>query len=142
MNTEIKNAVMATDQDAQYDERAKQGKIDLLNIVLIGLSSKLPEYSEKYELHRLLVALLSMDLSVDEKLNIIEKEYNIPIEDSIRKEVGILCNLSQGILERGEEKIIVSMYKNGYPLEEIAKVAERTTEEVKAIIEKREAVLV
>ncbi len=119
-----------------------KGKIDLLNIVLIGLSTKLPEYSKEYELHRLLVALLSMDLSVDEKLDIIEKEYNIPIEDNIRKEVGILCNLSQGILERGEEKIIVSMYKNGYPLEEIAKVAERTIEEVKAIIEKRASVLV
>jgi len=34
------------------------------------------------------------------------------------------------------------MYKNGASLEEIAKVAERTIEEVKAIIEKRESVLV
>ena len=29
------------------------GKIDLLNIVLIGLSQELPEHDEKYELHRL-----------------------------------------------------------------------------------------
>ncbi len=62
-----------------------EGKIDLLNIVLIGLSKELPEHDEKYELYRLLGALLSKNLSSGEKLNIIETEYNIPIEDSIRK---------------------------------------------------------
>jgi hypothetical protein len=63
-----------------------EGKMDLLGIVLIGLSKELPEYDEKYELHRLLGALLSKSLSSDEKLRIIETEYDIPIEESIRKE--------------------------------------------------------
>ncbi len=81
-----------------------RGRLDLLNIVLIGLSSELPEHDAKYELHRLLGALLSMDLTVDEKLNIIGAEYNIPVEDSMRKDVSVMCNLSQGILERGMEK--------------------------------------
>lgn len=51
-----------------------EGKIDLLNIVLIGLSKKLPGYAEEYELHRLLGTLLSKQLSTDEKLSIIETE--------------------------------------------------------------------
>ena len=47
-----------------------EGKIDLLGIVLIGLSKELPEYDEKYELHRLLGALLSRSLSSEEKLRV------------------------------------------------------------------------
>lgn len=39
----------------------------------------------KYELHRLLSMLLSMKLTVDEKLGIIEKEYSIPVDDRIRE---------------------------------------------------------
>ena len=51
--------------------------MDLVNIVMIGLAEELPEYEEKYELHRLLGALLSQDLTVNEKLNIIGNEYAI-----------------------------------------------------------------
>ena len=123
-----------------------KGRLDLLNIVLIGLSNELPEHDEKYELHRLLGALLSKQLSVDEKLAIIEKEYNIPAETDIRKEVASMCNLSQGIREDATDeanaKFIMNMHKKGYTLEQIADVAEKSVEEVKVIIEKREPALV
>ena len=103
-------------------------------------------HDEKYELHRLLGALLSKQLSVDEKLAIIEKEYNIPAETDIRKEVASMCNLSQGIREDATDeanaKFIMNMHKKGYTLEQIADVAEKSVEEVKAIIEKREPALV
>lgn len=62
----------------------QEEKIDLLNIVLIGISNELPEHDEKYELHRLLGALFSNQLSVEERLNIIEGEYNIPVDNNIR----------------------------------------------------------
>lgn len=52
------------------------GRLDLLNIVLIGISNELPGHDDKYELHRLLGTLLSMDLSAAEKLGIIETEYS------------------------------------------------------------------
>lgn len=32
---------------------------DLLNVVMIGVTNDLPEHDEKYELHRLIGALLS-----------------------------------------------------------------------------------
>ncbi len=101
-----------------------KGKLDLLNIVMIGLAEKLPEHDERYELHRLLGALLSKELTIDEKLNIIGTEYDIPIEDNIRKDVSVMCNLSQGIKEDGiaigEARVIVKMYKNGFTAEQIA----------------------
>lgn len=118
-----------------------EGKIDLLNIVLIGLSKELPEHNKKYELHRLLGALLSKNLSSDEKLNIIETEYDIPIEDSIRKDVSVMCNLSQGIKEEGiaigKAEVVINMHKKGYTSEQIAEIVEKSIEEVEAIIKKK-----
>lgn len=127
-----------------------EGNLDLLNIVMIGIADELPMRDERYELHRLLGALLSKQLSEDEKLNIIETEYHIPMEDEIRKDVNVMCNLSQGIREdgiaigeaRGKAEIIINMYKKGIPLEEIADIAEKSVEEVTAIIQEKELALV
>ena len=73
-------------------------KLDLINIVMIGLAEELPEHEENTRLHRLLGTLLSQNLSVNEKLNIIGNEYDIPmgIKD-FREDVSVMCNLSQKI---------------------------------------------
>ena len=117
-----------------------KGNLDLLNIIMIGLAKKLPEHDETYELHRLLGALLSQDLTVDEKLNIIGNEYDIPIEENFRKDVSVMCNLSQGIEEKGiaigEAGLIVKMYKNGFTAEQIAAATDK--EAVKKIIADKE----
>ena len=44
-----------------------KGNMDLLNIVLIGITDELPEHDEKYELHRLIGTLLSSGLKEQEK---------------------------------------------------------------------------
>jgi hypothetical protein len=67
-------------------------------------------------------ALLSQKLSVDEKLYIIGKEYDIAMEEDFREDVSTMCNLSQGMEEQGiaigreegEAGIILKMYKNGF----------------------------
>ena len=122
-----------------------KGRIDLLNIVLIGISDTIPEHDDQYELHRLLSTLFSMELTAAEKLGIIETEYSIPIDDKLRKDVSAMCNLSQGIREKGRaeegERIILNMHRKGYTPEQIADIVEKTTEEVEAVIRKREPVL-
>lgn len=119
-----------------------KGNLDLLNIVLIGITNEIPEHDEKYEMHRLIGALLSSELKEQEKLDIIEHEYNIPISQEFREDVRIMCNLSTGIEERAtektSEKFILNMYKKGYTLDQIADVAEIGVDEVEAIIKKRE----
>ena len=128
-----------------------KGNLDLLNIIMIGLAKELPEHDETYELHRLLGALLSRELTVDEKLDIIGKEYDIPLEENFRKDMSTMCNLSQGVKEEGiaigrreglEEgrreghaELITKMYKNGLSIEQIASATDKTVEEVKTIIE-------
>ena len=134
-----------------------EGGTELLNIVVIGLSNELPEHKEEYELHRLLGALLSMELNVEEKLNIIEKEYEMPVEARMREEVNSMCNLGEGIREkalaegtakgllkgRNEEKsdLILKMYRKKYPLQEIAELVGKSIEEVQEVIESQKPLL-
>ena len=126
-----------------------KGNMDLLNIVLIGITDELPEHDEKYELHRLIGTLLSSGLKEQEKLDIIEHEYNIPVSNEIREDVRVMCNLSTGIEERAEEratkktseKIILNMYKKGYTLEQIADVVEISVDAVEAVIQKKAPVM-
>ena len=122
-----------------------KGGLDLLNIVLIGIANELPEHDDKYELHRLLSTLLSMELSVDEKLGIMEKEYSIAVDDRIREDVSAMCNLSQGIREKATDNalagVIMNMHKKGYTSEQIAEIVEKSVREVEAIIERAEPIL-
>ena len=116
-----------------------EGKQDLLNIVLLGLARELPGQDKKHELHRLLGALLSKKLSQNEKLNIIEKEYDIPLEEALRKDVSVMCNLSQGIVDDTKAEIILNMFKKGYTLEQIADVTEKSISEIEKIVKKEPA---
>lgn len=132
-----------------------KGNLDLLNIIMIGLAKELPEHDETYELHRLLGAVLSRELTVDEKLDIIGNEYDIPLEENFRKDMSTMCNLSQGVKEEGiaigrregleegrregyaegEAGLIMTMYKNGLLPEQIASATDKTVEEIKTIIQ-------
>lgn len=132
--------------DSLLGSRQWSGKLDMLNVVLVGLARQLPAQGEKHELHRLLGALFSEELSVDEKLNIMEKEYDIPTKGTISEGVNVMCNLSQGIRERGEARgearererqyrfFIMNMYRKGYSLAEIAEIAEKPLREIEAIV--------
>ena len=135
------------------------GNLELLNIIMIGLANSLPPHDNTYEMHRLLSALLSKDLTVNEKINIIGNEYDIPVENNLREDVNVMCNLSQGIKEDGiaigeargiaigeaqgekrgiataETKIVLNMHNNGLTPEQIATFTDKSIGDVKAIIE-------
>jgi len=115
-----------------------KGNLDLLNMVFIGLTNKLPPQEEIYKLHRFLGTLFSTACSVEQKLSVLENEYGIPTKEDIRKEVKFMCNLSQGIREAGRAEgiteIFLNMYKKGYTLEQIADIADKTEDEIKSII--------
>ena len=137
-------------KDSIVKSHAWKGKMDLVNIVMIGLAKELPKHEEKYELHRLLGALLSQDLTANEKLDIIGNEYAIPMEKDFREDVSIMCNLSLGIREDATEaatkattlKFVISMYKKGYTAAQIADVAEMDEKQIKDIIKNAELLTV
>lgn len=86
----------------------RTGDLNLFHIVLIGLSKQLTSKEENHSLHRLLGTLLSDTLKAE----------------AIRIEQGI---------KQGVRKMILSMQKNGFSCEEIAKIADMTEEEIKQI---------
>ena len=107
-------------------------------LVRIGITNEIPEHDEKYEMHRLIGALLSSELKEQEKLDIIEHEYNIPISQEFREDVSIMCNLSQGIEDKAIAKIVMNMYKIGYTPNQIADAVGVSVDEVEAIIKRKE----
>ena len=69
---------------------SQKRNIDLLNIVMIGITNELPEKDERYELHRLICALLSNQVQGNKKFDILEKEDNITT-DQYRVKRGCEC---------------------------------------------------
>ena len=123
-----------------------KGNLNLMNIIMIGLSEELPGPEEGYELHRLLGALLSQKLTVEEKLTIMETEYHIPVEENLRKDVNVMCNLGEGIEEKAiaigeaktEARLVGNMHKNGFTAEQIAAATDMDIKDVEAVLAGRE----
>ena len=104
--------------------------------------------------------MLSDKIKVQEKIEVIENEYHILMNDDLRRDVNIMCNLGEVIEERAikettervtkkvteevtrevteemTEQFIRSMYDKGCSIELIADVARKSIAEVKAILDK------
>ena len=101
----------------------------------------------------------SQTMTPEQKLKLMKQEYDIPVDrHSIREEVKIMCNLSEGVEEMGYAKgeaagrsegekigeargktigkseVILKMHKKGYSLEQIMDVTDMSKAEIKAII--------
>lgn len=72
-------------------------------------------------------------------LDIIEKEYNIPLEDNLREDVSVMCNLSQGIVDDTKVEIIMNMYENKFSLEQISLATKKSIAEIERIIDANKA---
>lgn len=84
---------------------------DKLEIVQICLNEDAYEHED--ELIRLLNTVFSTRKSFNEIETIVENEYNIPMNDSFGEEVQKMCNLSEGIEQRGIEKGIQQGLQQG-----------------------------
>jgi hypothetical protein len=138
MNEDSLNHYHVTNDVILGNERWK-GKQDVFNIVMIGLAKKPPKKSQEHELHRLLRTLLSKNMPLKERFKIFEEEYNIPMQDDLRRDVSNVSNLGQGLVEETIEetniKHVLNMHKLDLPVDLIAKSVELSEEEVKRIIE-------
>lgn len=76
-----------------------KGRLDLINIVMIGIAQKLTD--QEKNLNRFLGVIFSEQLNAKKKTEILEREYNIPVRKELKEEIEIMCNLSQGIKEKG-----------------------------------------
>lgn len=76
-----------------------------------------------------LISTIFLATSVTKKLD----------HNNLRKDVSVMCNLSQGIVDDTKAEIILNMFKKGYTLEQIADVTEKSISEIEKIVKKEPA---
>lgn len=72
---------------------------DLMRIIFIGLGD--PEKAEHESIWRMLSVLLSNEMNVDKKRNILESEYGLKMSQELEREVKEVSNLGQGVFDQG-----------------------------------------
>lgn len=78
-----------------------------MSVVMVCLPKTVGDVNDNTRLHRLLGALLSSEMTRQEKKDIIETEYGIPMTENMERRVNTMCNLSEAIEERGEAKQLI-----------------------------------
>lgn len=79
--------------------KENKANYDLLSTIMICLGDVDPNSPK--DVLKLLNVLLSNSLKEDAKKRILEDEFQIPMTVELTKEVNSMCNLSEGILEKG-----------------------------------------
>ena len=72
----------------------------------------------------------------------IQEEFNIKMTQELEREVSEMCNLSEGIEEKGiergqketEKKIILNMSRQGFTSEQIAAATEKTISDIEDLL--------
>ena len=83
---------------------------DLLSIIMLCLGG--PD-GENYDgVLRMLDVFLSNETSEAEKRKILQEDYDIPMTQTMEREVSVMCNLSKGVREMGRADGILSSIKN------------------------------
>lgn len=80
--------------------------LGLLSFVLVGLKKENADTDYKElntKLHQMLRIVFAMELSSDERMELLEKKVEIPRDADLEKEMDYMCNLSYDIEEKGYE---------------------------------------
>ncbi len=75
---------------------------DLLSVVILCLGG--PDSANYDGVLKLLDVLLSSEAGVAEKRQILQDDFDIPMTETLEAEVQTMCNLSQGVEEKGRMK--------------------------------------
>ncbi len=141
--------VIRLSNTALLGNRMWKGNLGLFNIVLIGLPKHLPNKGEEYKLHRFLTGLLSNDLSVDEKMEVMA-ENGLENDRRLKERVATMCNLSEGVFLDGFAKgrregrnegrnemiaqMILTMNAEDFSNEQIARLVKVKIERVEEVL--------
>lgn len=75
---------------------------DLIATVVVCLGK--PEKESYRGLLQLLGVLLSSEMKIREKQKILEQDFDIPMTETLERQVSDMCNLSEGIMEKGRKE--------------------------------------
>jgi len=75
---------------------------DLLTLIMIGLGNS--DDNQYKGILRLLRVLLSSQVEVTDKKQILEEEFQIPMSQELEGDVSLVCNLGEGVFQEGFER--------------------------------------
>lgn len=116
----------------------KKEAYDKMSVVIVTLNEK----TAAEELTSMLNTLLSSSIQPTEKKRILEEKHHISMHDEMKKEVNVMCNLSDLVEERGIEKgiekgielVVKALLKNGKVSDaDIAEAAEISMEQLEML---------
>ena len=101
----------------------KEELYDLINAIMICLGKN--EEEEENELLHLLDVLLSNEKKAKEKKEILENRFKIPMTEKFETEVEYMCNLSDGVEQKGIQKGIEIGIEQGIEQEHLRAVKKK-----------------
>ena len=114
-----------------------QEHYDLLNIVMVYLA---PGPVRNRMLSMLQVIFQETTKTAEEKSEILRKKFDIEVTAEMEEELRTMCNLSEGIYERGAEnktiEIIQNLWNKGMDVDFIKDVTNWTEEKIMKVIKK------
>lgn len=114
-----------------------QEHYDLLNIVMVYLA---PGPVRNRMLSMLQVIFQETTKTAEEKSEILRKKFDIEVTAEMEEELRTMCNLSEGIYERGAEnktiEIIQNLWSKGMDVDFIKDVTNWTEEKIMKVIKK------
>ena len=138
------NRYSFTEERLRGDFHEAKKDYDLMTVVVLRLGRR-GENSEDNAI-RLLSKMFSTDLSYEDKLDALQNEFQISVSREMSEEVQSMCNLSVGVLNRGEmKKAKETAYKlqdMELPIEKIAYAVEVDIDTVREWLAEREEMFV
>ena len=114
-----------------------KARYDLLSVIMVCLGEG---ESTGNKLLGMLNTLLADELSVDEKENLLSKEYGIETSVEVKEGLNTMCNLSDLIeekgIKRGIERDVEKLLKKNFSAEDIAYMLDVDINYVRSIFEK------
>ena len=141
--------------EALHGELEDQSRSDLLQVIMVRLPNENLRSKPKNEPTRLIELLsttFSKRIDTEEKLRRLQ-QMGIQVTEDIRERMGVMCNLSQGILREGIEQgmerglqlsLDILDRRDEYPdetPEETARAVGCTLEDVQAVVNRRKRTL-
>lgn len=133
-------------QDTLYGTYKWTGDTNVINIVIAGITGKPDELGEEInpaqadsvELCRMLNTLFAVKLDNRMRFQMLADDFGIDIDKGLREDVEAMCNLGQGLLEKGvnkaQEEAIINFYKVGVNVTVIAQAMGKTEEEIEKVL--------
>ena len=95
----IENTIteFAVKQNNMVGTHGELGRYDLFRCIFVCLSDKMTGQREEVRLHRLLETLFADGISLSERRNILQTEYQITMTEELEGRLNRMCNLGERI---------------------------------------------